>query len=177
MLIHSPKGPKAIIGLGNPGSQYVYTRHNIGFRIVDVLVDNHNGVWRDRDDLQVAEIVLSNTSIFVIKPQNYMNNSGIVVPFLKKRGIACADILVVHDELEMAFGKIDSKTGGSARGHNGLRSIIAACGPDFMRLRVGIGRPERKEDVSEYVLARFDQNPKDVELVIDQAVDSITKFC
>jgi peptidyl-tRNA hydrolase, PTH1 family len=167
------QSPKVIIGLGNPGTNYIYTRHNIGFRIVDALVEGQATVWHDRNTFSVAEITLHNKPVTVIKPQTYMNNSGVVFSYLKKQGIKAHDIVVIHDELELPFGKLAIRSGGSARGHNGLKSLIAACGPEFTRLRVGIGRPENKEDVAEYVLEKFDQPKEIINALIDQALKNI----
>jgi PTH1 family peptidyl-tRNA hydrolase len=92
----------------------------------------------------LAEVMINNKKVLLIKPQAFMNSSGNVIPFLSKQGIKAENILVVHDELEQPFGKISFKVGGSARGHNGVRSIIAACGENFVRVRFGIGRPNQK---------------------------------
>jgi PTH1 family peptidyl-tRNA hydrolase len=98
------------------------------------------------------------------------------VPFLLKKGIEPENILVVHDELEQPFGKLSFKVGGSARGHNGLRSIIEVCGQDFARLRFGIGRPENKEDVGNYVLQNFSEDQEEIDQLIDDAVDMIEEL-
>jgi peptidyl-tRNA hydrolase, PTH1 family len=135
---------KIIIGLGNPGKQYHHNRHNIGFLILDALAEKHNAAWQKKTDRETAEIEVDGEKILLVKPQTFMNNSGKVVPSLLKQGIKAENLLVVHDELEKPFGKIELKTGGSHKGHNGLRSIIEFCGADFHRLRFGIGRPERK---------------------------------
>lgn len=162
--------PRAIIGLGNPGPTYRYTRHNSGFLVLDALADKHNAVWRTRDKLEYTEITLNQASVLLIKPLTFMNNSGAVIPFLAKQGIGAEHILVVHDELELPFTKLAFKLGGSAKGHNGLRSLIAALGDHFARLRFGIGRPDSKEQVPHYVLQNFSEKPDQVHDVIDQAV-------
>lgn len=161
---------KAIIGLGNPGKQYEYTRHNIGFRVVDALADKHNVSWHSRESMVYTTINVGEKKIILIKPQTFMNNSGNVIGWLTKQGIKPENILVVHDELEKPFGSVSIRFGGSARGHNGLRSIIQACGPDFVRLRCGIARPERKEEVGDYVLQKFSEPAHDVDHMIDQAL-------
>lgn len=165
---------KAIIGLGNPGGQYTHTRHNIGFRIVDELAARHNGIWKKRDDLEFAEIRIKDAIVLIIKPQTFMNLSGKVIPFLQKRGISAEQILVVHDELEKPFGTLVLKQGGSAKGHNGLKSIIAHGGPDFWRLRFGIGRPDNREEVPAYVLQGFKEPKEKVNELIDQAIALIS---
>lgn len=162
---------KAIIGLGNPGAAYRYTRHNIGFRVVDELVEKHGGQWRAKDNVEYAEIQLHDKSVLVIKPQTFMNNSGAVVPALTKKGIKPENIVVIHDELELPFGKVAQKLGGSAKGHNGLKSIIAQIGDQFYRVRCGIGRPEKRDDVSDYVLSNFTEEKSDIEEMISKAVE------
>ena len=161
---------KAIIGLGNPGQRYYNNRHNIGFRVVDEIAAQHGGMWQDKNNMEIADVLINNQKILLIKPQTFMNESGKVVPFLIKQGIRAENILVVHDELEKPFGKMAFKVGGSHRGHNGLRSIIGICGADFSRLRFGIGRPEHKDEVSRYVLQNFSEDQAEVEHLIAQAV-------
>ena len=165
---------KAILGLGNPGPQYVYTRHNIGFRIVDELVALDGGLWKKRDEMEYTEVRIHDASVIVIKPQTFMNNSGRVCSFLQKKGITAQQLLVVHDEMEKPFGNISLKEGGSSKGHNGLKSIMGVYGPDFWRLRFGIGRPETKEEVPDYVLARFKESKEQVDAEIRKAVELIT---
>jgi len=161
---------KAIIGLGNPGQRYYNNRHNIGFRVVDEIAAQHGGMWQDKNNMEISDILINNQKILLIKPQTFMNESGKVVPFLIKQGIRAENILVVHDELEKPFGKMAFKVGGSHRGHNGLRSIIGICGADFVRLRFGIGRPAQKDEVSRYVLQNFSEDSADIEHLIAQAV-------
>lgn len=161
---------KAIIGLGNPGPNYYYTRHNIGFRVLDELAKAYGLSWQSKDSHEIATLLKDGKKILLIKPQTFMNASGKVIPSLLKQGIKAENILVVHDELEQPFGNLKIRVGGSARGHNGLKSIIASCGDQFARLRFGIGRPEFKEDVPHYVLEKFKENPDDLEHLIYKAV-------
>jgi peptidyl-tRNA hydrolase, PTH1 family len=161
---------KALIGLGNPGRQFYFTRHNIGFRVVDALAERFNAQWREAKDMELATIALDSHTILFIKPQTFMNSSGKVVPFLQQRGIKPEEVLVIHDELELPFGKVAFKKGGSAKGHNGLKSLIAAFGSDFDRVRCGIGRPEQKEQVGDYVLHTFSESPSSVDTMIEDAV-------
>jgi PTH1 family peptidyl-tRNA hydrolase len=146
---------KAIIGLGNPGSRFTYTRHNIGFLFVDFLAHAYGGVWKSGPECEVATILNGEQSLLLIKPQTFMNNSGAVWSFLAKKGIRVDQLIVVHDELEKKFGTFQVRHGGSARGHNGLRSLIAACGEQFWRIRLGIDRPVDKNKVPDYVLEKF----------------------
>jgi PTH1 family peptidyl-tRNA hydrolase len=168
--------PKIIIGLGNPGSSFNRTRHNIGFAVLDELCKAHGGSWSKKHNYEYAQISINNHSVLLIKPQTYMNNSGRVLPHIKKQGIESQDILVVHDELEFPFGKIGMKYSGSARGHNGLKSLIASMGADFYRLRCGIDRPLDKADVPDYVLARFSESHADVLDFVDKVVSFINEL-
>ena len=163
---------KIIIGLGNPGPKYQYTRHNIGFLVLDALAEKHHASWQNKADRHTAEIEINGEKVLLVKPQTFMNNSGKVIPSLLKQGLTANNLLVVHDELEKPFGKIEFKTGGGHRGHNGLRSIMEFCGADFHRLRYGIGRPERKEEVADYVLDNFAAS-EDIEPGIEQSVKII----
>jgi peptidyl-tRNA hydrolase, PTH1 family len=171
-----PSRPKVIIGLGNPGPSYSTTRHNIGFRVVDELASLYGAQWREKDKAEVASITINGSSVLLVKPQTFMNNSGAIAPYLSKQGIRPEDILVVHDELEFPFGKLGYRIGGSARGHNGLRSLMANIGEHFARLRFGIGRPENKHDVPHYVLQHFKEKPSEVEHLIAQAIAMIQEL-
>lgn len=166
---------KALIGLGNPGSQYAYHRHNIGFRILDALADQHHASWHKKENLEYAEVTINDKNLLLVKPLTFMNSSGAVIPFLQKKGIKPEEIMVVHDELELPFGKIAVKLGGSAKGHNGLKSIIERMGDQFYRLRFGIGRPERKEDVPHYVLSNFSEEISQIEALLTQAIELLIK--
>jgi len=163
----------AIIGLGNPGPKYSFNRHNIGFLVVDYLADRYLGSWEKKESMEIAQIRINDKKVLLVKPMTFMNTSGKVVPFLQKKGIRAENMLVVHDELEFPFGKVKIRLGGSARGHNGLRSIIGYCGKDFYRLRFGIGRPEKKEMVGQYVLQNFSESEAEIEELIDQSVQMI----
>ena len=174
---------KAIIGLGNPGTKYYKTRHSIGFRVVDELCSRMLVSWHGTGNMASTQVRLtmdqydiSFLQVYLIKPLTFMNNSGQVIPFLQKKGIKAEEILVVHDELEKSFGYVGFKFGGSAKGHNGLRSIVDRIGKDFWRLRFGIGRPEDRDDVGDYVLAHFiPDEEKELVILIPQAVDQIFK--
>jgi len=162
---------KAIIGLGNPGSRFTFTRHNIGFLVVDALAEQLGvAQWQSQENMLYAQV----QGKILIKPQTFMNNSGKVLSFLIKKGIKAEHILVIHDELEKPFGHLSFRFGGSARGHNGLRSIMEVIGADYWRLRFGIARPENKEDVGDYVLTSFSpQEKQELEGLIAKAVSLI----
>lgn len=168
---------KVIIGLGNPGPRFLKTRHNIGFRVLDALVEKHHGSWKNQGNQEIAKISLDGHEVVCIKPQTFMNNSGEVLPPLSKQGVKPEHIVVVHDELELPFGSIKTKVGGSAKGHNGLKSIISYVGDAFHRLRVGISRPDNRDDVPDYVLKPFSESATDVEQVIEQAVAILEEYC
>ncbi len=167
---------KAIIGLGNPGHRFTYTRHNIGFRVIDSFAEQQFTAFKAQNNMEIAQINYNNQPLILIKPQTFMNSSGAVIPYLTKKGITAENILVIHDELELPFGKIALKKGGSHKGHNGLKSIIAALGnPDFWRLRIGISRPDNREDVPDYVLEKFREPAQSIEQVIYDAVSQLEK--
>jgi len=165
----------AVIGLGNPGVKYYANRHNIGFRVVDALAQRYGGQWLQKEIMDLATIQIGDKKFLLLKPQTFMNESGKVMPFLNKKGIKAENLLVIHDELEFPFGKIKIRFGGSARGHNGLRSIIEHVGKDFARLRFGIGRPEDKKMVGTYVLQNFSEPAAEVDQLIDQSTDLVER--
>lgn len=167
---------KAIVGLGNPGPQFIFTRHNSGFLVLDALAEQYGVSWQERQDMAIARISVNQKTVLLVKPLTFMNSSGKVVPFLQKQGIKPEDTIIVHDELELPFGKLALKNAGSAKGHNGLRSFIAHWGESFYRLRFGIGRPADKNDVGTYVLAPFSEPRHQVTAVITQAVEQLDKI-
>lgn len=151
-----PQQYRAIVGLGNPGPRFDLTRHNIGFYIVDEIAAQRGASFRTDGPLEVATITTtSGASLYLIKPQTYMNDSGKIAPWLAKKGIKPGEVIVIHDELEKPFSSFSCRLGGSARGHNGLRSLMELLGGEFWRIRVGIGRPAEKAQVADYVLSRF----------------------
>lgn len=153
---------KLIVGLGNPGGEYDLTRHNIGFYCVDALVAAENGSWSDKKTLkcQLADLKIGGTRLIIIKPQTFMNLSGESVRAVQDYfKIKNSDTVVVHDEIDVDFGRIRSQIGGGAAGHNGIKSLIQHCDPDFGRIRVGIG-PKRPEqiDSADFVLQKFNKD-------------------
>jgi PTH1 family peptidyl-tRNA hydrolase len=162
-----------IIGLGNPGSKYKNNRHNIGFLVVDALADYYHAAWQHKDQYDRADLNINGKDVILVKPLTFMNASGNILPAFTKKGIKPEQILVVHDEMEKPLGSLQIRLGGSARGHNGLRSIMTMIGADFHRLRFGVGRPERKEDVSDWVLGNFDVSDGQLQHFIAQAIDLI----
>jgi len=149
---------RLLVGLGNPGARYERNRHNIGFMAVDALVRRHGlPAFRSKFQSAIAEGSVAGERVYVQKPQTYMNLSGDAVGeaarFYK---IAPAEIAVIHDEIDLAPGKLRVKRGGGTAGHNGLLSIDQAIGEDFWRVRLGVGHPGVKELVHPYVLQNFD---------------------
>jgi PTH1 family peptidyl-tRNA hydrolase len=145
------------VGLGNPGPGHANNRHNIGFMAVDEIVRRHSfGSWRNRFQGEVSEGFLGAEKVLVLKPMTFMNDSGRsvgeAVRFFK---LDPEDVVVFHDELDLAPGKMRVKEGGGHAGHNGLRSIDAHIGRDFRRVRLGIGHPGNKNQVHNYVLKDF----------------------
>jgi len=148
---------RLIVGLGNPGTRYERNRHNIGFMAVDAIVRRHGfGPFRSKFQGAIAEGGLGGEKVYALKPQTFMNDSGDAVGeaahFFK---IAPDEIAVIYDEIDLAPGKLRVKQGGGAAGHNGIRSIDAAIGEDYWRVRLGIGHPGIKELVMHWVLQNF----------------------
>ncbi|MBT3767237.1 MAG: aminoacyl-tRNA hydrolase [Rhodospirillaceae bacterium] len=146
-----------IVGLGNPGSQYSKNRHNIGFMAVDEIVRRHGfGAFRAKFQGELAEGKVGTQKVLALKPMTFMNESGrSVAQAVKFYKIAPEDVIVLHDELDLAAGKLRVKSGGGHGGHNGLRSIHAQIGPDYRRIRLGIGHPGDKSKVTGHVLKDF----------------------
>ena len=148
---------KLIVGLGNPGAKYQGNRHNIGFMAVDRIAADHGlGPWKARFQGLVAEGRLEQTRVTLLKPQTFMNLSGQSVgEAMRYLKLTPADVIVLHDELDLAPGKARLKQGGGHAGHNGLRSIHQHIGAEYGRVRLGIGHPGHKDRVSPYVLSDF----------------------
>lgn len=146
-----------LVGLGNPGAKYAGTRHNIGFMALDAIASEQGfGPWRSKFQAEIAEGRIAGEKILLVKPQTFMNESGRAVGEAARfHKVAPTDVIVFHDELDLAPGKIRVKEGGGHAGHNGLRSIHAHIGADYHRVRMGIGHPGDKSRVSGYVLHDF----------------------
>ena len=156
-----------IVGLGNPGPEHGLTRHNAGFWFVDALARAHGAQFRSHSRYQgeVARVVIGGHELMLLKPQTYMNRSGISVRSLVDYTKApLNEVLVVHDELDLSPGTARFKFGGGHGGHNGLRDTITHCGGDFWRLRLGIGHPGDRDQVIDYVLQRA--APADEEAIV-----------
>jgi peptidyl-tRNA hydrolase, PTH1 family len=165
-----------VAGLGNPGREYEATRHNVGFLVADELVRRLGGSWRGKFSGELAEVRLDGLRLGLLKPQTYMNESGrsvgAALRFFKADSEA---LLVVHDEVDLEPGRLQARFGGGLAGHNGLRSVAQHVGtPDFARLRVGVGRPERGDPrpVADFVLSPF-LPEVDVEALVARAADAV----
>ncbi|MEQ8482326.1 MAG: aminoacyl-tRNA hydrolase [Hoeflea sp.] len=146
-----------IAGLGNPGTQYARNRHNVGFMAADAIARRHSfSGFSKKFRGEIAEGALAGEKALILKPMTFMNLSGDSVgEAMRFYKLSPSDILVIHDELDLAPGKLKLKTGGGNGGHNGLKSIDAHCGKDYKRLRVGIGHPGHKDRVNPHVLGDF----------------------
>lgn len=167
---------KYIIGLGNPGRKYSKTRHNIGFSIIDSFAEKKSLKWKEFRNI---EIVSDDDNFLLAKPMSFMNQSGSpVVSLIKKYYPDYENVLVIHDDMDIEFGKIQVKRGGSSGGHNGVQSIIDSLGTkDFIRLRIGIGRPPEFADTVDYVLSNFTKEEfNKLEIINNNAMDIIETF-
>jgi PTH1 family peptidyl-tRNA hydrolase len=165
-----------VAGLGNPGREYAHNRHNVGWMVVDELARRHGGSWKAKFNGQLAEIRIDGHKVALLKPETFMNDSGRSVQaaakFFKLEPEA---LLVVHDESDLELGRLQARIGGGAGGHNGLRSLIQHLGtPEFMRLRVGVGRPGRGDQrkLADFVLADF-RPEDDAEALVGKTADTV----
>src|ERR671922_673185 len=165
-----------VAGLGNPGRGYERTRHNIGFLVADELARRHDGSFRSKFNGQLAEVRLDGLRLALLKPETYMNVSGKSVAAARKFfKVDPGDLLIVHDDVDLATGRLQARLGGGLAGHNGLRSIASGLGTqDFLRLRIGVGRPERGDPrpVADYVLSDFEPEV-DVDALVSRAADAV----
>jgi peptidyl-tRNA hydrolase, PTH1 family len=172
---------KVIIGLGNPGTKYSHTRHNFGFLVLDQLAKKHgiSLASRTKWKAEVGEGKLGHKNILLVKPQTFMNLSGEAVsPILHWHKLSVLDLLVIHDDLDTAFGEMRLREKGRSGGHNGLESLITHLGTEvFSRLKIGIGRPPQHMDPSDFVLSRFSvEEEEQLPDLIDKAIQRIEEF-
>jgi peptidyl-tRNA hydrolase, PTH1 family len=165
-----------VAGLGNPGREYAATRHNAGWMVLDEIARRQGGSWRSKFSGQLTEIRLDDARLALVKPETYMNESGksigAAARFFKT---AVGSVLVVHDDVDLEEGRLQARLGGGLGGHNGLRSIAQALGSqEFLRLRVGVGRPGRgdRRSVADYVLASFEPET-DVDALVARSADAV----
>lgn len=170
-----------VVGLGNPGADYEGTRHNIGADVVELLAErNHDRLKPTKQAATVAELRIGDARVVVAFPQTFMNDSGRSVRDLVKRhGIESTDaIVVVHDELDLDVGRVKLKAGGGLAGHNGLKSINQHLhSQDFLRIRIGIGRPPGRQSVSDYVLRRPGKADRvELDIAVERAADAVEQM-
>jgi len=168
-----------VVGLGNPGREYARNRHNAGWMVVDELARRHGGSWKSKFNGRLSEIRLEGHKVALLKPETYMNDSGRAVAAAAKFFKVEPDaVLVVHDEGDFELGRLELKYGGGLGGHNGLRSIVQHLKTrDFLRLRIGVGRPERGDPrpLADYVLADFEPHD-DAESLVSRAADAVEQL-
>lgn len=165
-----------VVGLGNPGREYVRNRHNVGHMVVEELARRHGASWKSKFSGQLADVRIDDHKVGLLKPETYMNDSGRSVKaaaqFYKLEPDA---ILVVHDESDLEPGRLQARRGGGLAGHNGLRSVAQHLGTsDFLRLRIGVGRPGRgdRRDLADYVLSDFEPH-EDAEAIVRRAAEAV----
>ncbi|HEY3542256.1 MAG TPA: aminoacyl-tRNA hydrolase [Gaiellaceae bacterium] len=168
-----------VVGLGNPGREYARNRHNAGAMVVDELARRHGGSWKSKFNGQLAEIRIEGHKLALLKPETYMNESGRSVGAAAKFfKVDPESVLVVHDEGDFDLGRLELKFGGGLAGHNGLRSLAQHLKTqDFLRLRIGVGRPERGDPrpLADYVLSDFEPHD-DADALIARAADAVEQL-
>jgi PTH1 family peptidyl-tRNA hydrolase len=169
--------PLLVVGLGNPGPNYATTRHNLGFLVADRLAERLHSSFKvhKRSGAEIVTGRLGGHSVVVAKPRCYMNESGRQIgPLANFYSVPPVDVIVIHDDLDLDFGRVRLKIGGGEGGHNGLRSVAAALtSKAFQRVRIGIGRPPGRKDAAVYVLEKFSAAEKaDVPTICEQAADA-----
>ncbi len=166
----------AVVGLGNPGPEYRNTRHNVGQRVADLLAERLHRPWHREGRVMVARAQWRGEPLYLVKPISFMNVSGPpVAAALRLLGASASDLILVHDDIDLPLGTIRVRMKGSHGGHNGVRSVIETLGTsDIRRVKIGIGRPDRKEDVSDHVLERFaPEESTIVEAALVEAADRV----
>jgi PTH1 family peptidyl-tRNA hydrolase len=165
-----------VVGLGNPGREYERTRHNAGWLVLDEVARRHDGSWRSKFSGSLAEVRLGDLRLALLKPETYMNESGrsvgAAMGFFK---VEPEHVLVVHDDVDLEPGRLQARAGGGLAGHNGLRSLAQHLGSqDFLRLRIGVGRPGRGDprSVADWVLSPFAPE-EDAEALISRSADAV----
>ena len=166
-----------LVGLGNPGSNYTNTRHNIGFKIIDAI-NTHFKLSKQKPKFKglLTTGNIDEKKIYAIKPLTFMNNSGTAIKeLIDYFKIDAKDVFVFHDDMDIDFVKIKTKFGGSSAGHNGIESIDKFIGKDYSRVRIGIGKPKNNIEVADYVLQNFDEDElTEIEKITEDITSSIT---
>ncbi|MFI6868385.1 aminoacyl-tRNA hydrolase [Nocardia sp. NPDC050406] len=171
-------GPALVVGLGNPGSEYERTRHNVGFMVADVLAERIGGRFtvHKKSGADLLEARLDGRKVLIAKPRSFMNLSGRPVAALARFfSVPPTEVIAVHDELDLPFGTVRLKRGGGEGGHNGLRSMSQSLTTkDYLRVRFGIGRPPGRQDPADFVLKPFSAaERKELPVIVEQAADAV----
>lgn len=165
-----------IAGLGNPGARFERDRHNVGWMVIDELARRHEVSFKSKFNGRLGEARIGKAKIALLAPETYMNESGrSIAAAARYFKVAAEDVLVIHDDVDLDVGRLQARLGGGLAGHNGLRSIAQSLGtPEFLRLRVGVGRPGRGDprDVADYVLAPFEAH-ENREATVQRAADAV----
>ncbi|WP_277438545.1 aminoacyl-tRNA hydrolase [Streptomyces sp. SPB162] len=172
----APEGPWLVAGLGNPGPEYAGNRHNIGFMVADLLAERIRGRFKThKSRAQVVEGRIAGQRVVLAKPMTFMNLSGGPVTGLRDfYKVPTGQIIAVHDELDIDYPTLRLKLGGGDNGHNGLKSITKSLGPDYLRVRCGIGRPPGRMDVAAFVLKDFSSTErKELDWFVDRSADAV----
>jgi PTH1 family peptidyl-tRNA hydrolase len=167
---------RLIVGLGNPGARYADTRHNIGAQVVEAAAARWSVTLRLTGEARAGIGHLGSTAVVLAVPLSWMNESGpVVTSLLQQHSLTCSDLVVVHDDLDLGLGRLRIRMKGGAGGHNGLRSIMAELGTDeFLRVKLGVGRPPAGVDAADYVLAEFLAEEREtVEALCDRAIEAL----
>jgi len=166
-----------VVGLGNPGEEYARTRHNVGAEVVELLARRHGGKLRRQKERSLTdEVNVGGKRMALAVPLTYMNLSGeAVAPLVRRYGVEPAQLVVVQDEMDFELGRLQVKNGGGLAGHNGLKSIVAHLHTqDFVRVRIGIGKPPGSRQGADHVLRRFSKAERsEIDVVLEEAADAV----
>ena len=166
-----------VVGLGNPGEEYDKTRHNVGAEVVEILARRHGGKLRKQKERSLTdEVTVAGKRMALAIPMTYMNLSGeAVAPLVRRYGVEPGQLVVVQDEMDFELGRLQVKNGGGLAGHNGLKSIVAHLHTqDFVRIRIGIGKPPGSRQGADHVLRRFSKaERKEIDVTLEQAADAV----
>ena len=169
-----------VVGLGNPGDEYARTRHNVGAEVVELLAKRHGATLKKgKERARVDQVRIGSSLVALAIPLTYMNESGMAVaPLVRRYGVEPEQLVVVQDELDLPVGALKVKSGGGLAGHNGLRSIKSHLhSDDFLRVRIGVGKPATKEQGADHVLKKFSKRERtEIDVVIEEAADAVEQI-
>jgi PTH1 family peptidyl-tRNA hydrolase len=166
-----------VVGLGNPGDEYARTRHNVGAEVVEILAQRHGATLKKgKERARVDQVRIGSSLVALAIPLTYMNESGMAVaPLVRRYGVEPEQLVIVQDELDLPVGALKVKNGGGLAGHNGLRSIKSHLhSDDFLRVRIGVGKPVSKEHGADHVLKKFSKRERtEIDVVLQEAADAV----